>query len=290
MKSAQIAPAPSGKTAALDLAERAGGLLPREVYDEIYSVAESVTGTTFVEVGTAHGAATIAMALGGQAAGSRPMVLTIDRLGGTFSSRSKFGAISENEKVVRENFASAGVTDCVELFVGTSDDFVSAGKTPKEINLLMLDADGRIDRDLLYFYDRMPIGSPIIIDDAQSLVALGCNYEDDFYVDLKHQTTWLLMEAFRAAGYLELDKMVCGTAFCRKTKSSLDHEQFRLISLGAYRELVFTKIKGNHWDELLEWHQNRDKVRQSLRLRSMMPEFLFQLRRLILSPFRAGEK
>ncbi len=36
-------------------------MLPAEVYSEIASVASKVTSVDFVEIGTAHGAATIAL-------------------------------------------------------------------------------------------------------------------------------------------------------------------------------------------------------------------------------------
>ena len=67
-------------------------------------------------------------------------------------------------------FRRAGVAELIELFVGTSPDFVSSGRCPPRVDLLLLEADGRIDRDLDIFYPRMQPGAPIIVRPANSAV------------------------------------------------------------------------------------------------------------------------
>ena len=100
-------------------------------------------GKNFVEVGTAHGAATISLALGAATRPTPAKIWTIDKLGGKFSSRSNYGSPEENRQIVLENCRRAGVEKMIQLFVGSPDEFVAAPQCPKRIDFLLLDADGQ---------------------------------------------------------------------------------------------------------------------------------------------------
>jgi len=137
------------------------------------SCAGEAPGPNFLEVGTAHGAGTIALALGAKKAGLDVKIQTIDRFAGKFSSRSGFGSVEQNKTIVQENFAHGKVSQCISLFVGSTDEFVAAGHQRERIDLLMLDADGRIDRDLLHFHHLLAPQAVVVIDDIDSGVFLG---------------------------------------------------------------------------------------------------------------------
>ncbi|NJM55017.1 MAG: hypothetical protein HC841_03040, partial [Verrucomicrobiae bacterium] len=113
----------------------AGGLMPAAVYEELFTLASALSGANVVEVGTAHGAATIAIALGAKTSSPPVTIHTIDRLGGKFSSRSKFGSVSDNEAIVRRNFREAGVERMIRMFVGSSDEFAASADCPAAIGL-----------------------------------------------------------------------------------------------------------------------------------------------------------
>lgn len=261
--------------------ESANGMLPFAVYEEIYRTAQCSNAQSIVEVGTAHGAATIALALGAASRGPGYSVWTVDRLGGRFSSRCRYGTAKQNETIVMENLRRAGVGERVRLFVGSSDDFVAAGQCPEKIDLVMLDADGRIDRDLMHFYRKMPVGAPLIIDDVDSEIYLSRSFEGAPYVDLKHRITNLLISAFADAGFVRIEKRIENTAFLRRGDRDYDERVFLEISLPCYRELVFADASHSSWNELMYWHENRSTVRDALSVREAIPpRLLAGLRRL----------
>ena len=177
----------------MKLARMANGMLPDSVYAALWDCAADAPGPNVVEVGTAHGAATIALALGRRDAGLTVAIRTVDRLEGRFSSRSRFGSVEQNKAIVLRNFAAAGVADCISLFVGTSDEFAASGECPQQIHLLMLDADGRIDRDLLHFYESLASNAVIVIDDVDRELYLGRTHDGTPFIDLKHRISSLLL-------------------------------------------------------------------------------------------------
>lgn len=233
---------------------RANGMLPAEVYEELWRLSAQTGGGTYVEVGTAHGAATIALALGAQAAAVPVTIHTIDPLGGRFSSRSQFGSPSENQAIVESNFRDAGVDDMISLFVGSSDEFVAAGRSPSRIDMLMLDADGRIDRDFGHFYDQLAPGAPVVIDDANEDVYVGVLHDGTRYVDLKHRLTSLLVGKFQSAGYLEVDRTVGVTCLGRRGNRAMDRREFHGLANACYRELVIATLSDENWAHSFACH------------------------------------
>ena len=265
----------------------ANGMLPLPVYDELFKQAAEAPGENFVEVGTAHGAATISLALGAATRTTPAKIWTIDKLSGKFSSRSNYGSAAENRRIVLENFRRAGVEKMIELFVGSPDEFVVAPLCPKRIDFLLLDADGRIDRDLIYFYPRMRAGDPIIIDDVDAEIYLSRNYEGIPYVDLKHRISSLLLAAYGAAGFIRVVKRLENTAFCQRGEREYDKSALSQIALDCYRELVFADTRDKFWEELATWSDNALDVRAALRMRGAIPASVRKVAGKILRLWKA---
>ena len=169
------------------------------------------------------------------------------------------------------NLASAGLSERVHLFVGDPDDFAAQPICPPQIDFLMLDADGRIDRDLLNFYPRLASGSPVIVDDADNAIWLSRNHEGIPFIDNKHRTTELLLNGFCEAGFLVIEKRIGHTAFCRRTDKSYDSAIFAKIALTAYRQIVIAEVDGDYWKELAQWNENRAIVKEGLQIRRRTP-------------------
>jgi hypothetical protein len=220
------------------LVQSANGLMPQSVYEEIWKVARTAKGPNFVEVGTAHGAATIALALGAKSGGVNVHIHTIDKMAGKFSSRARFGSTEVNYGIAVRNFENAGVADSIQLFIGSTDEFIATDQCPKSIDLLMLDADGRIDRDLMHFYSRMTPDSLLIIDDIDPNVYFGKSHENIPYIDLKHLITSLLLNIYETEGFIRVDNRIENTAFCKRGERDYDAYQFSQLALVCYRELV----------------------------------------------------
>jgi predicted O-methyltransferase YrrM len=255
----------------------ANGMLPKEVYEEIYQASAARRPRLIVEIGTAHGAATIALGLGAMTQNSEVSIKTVDKLGGRFSSRSAYGDVETNRAIVERNFAQAGMSDKVQLFVGDPDEFAAKLDPNEQIDLLMLDADGRIDRDLLNLYPQLAIGAPVIIDDADNDIWLGRNHEGVPFIDNKHRTTELLLDGFCAAGFLRLEKRIANTAFCTRTDKPYDRQAFAEIALAAYRQLVICEVNNHYWEELTQWSAQRADIREAIRIRGRIPARMVRL-------------
>jgi predicted O-methyltransferase YrrM len=119
------------------------GMMPDESYRAIYDAVRESPSGVIVEVGTAHGAATICMAEALQAADRPDRIYTFER--GTGGSRAAYGGVDDNVAIINENFERFAVKDRISLIVG---DVSNTGKSVETGNIavLMLDADGRIDR------------------------------------------------------------------------------------------------------------------------------------------------
>lgn len=259
---------PNAAQAAPDLERLVGaanGMLPMPVYHEIYKVAAGVAGGSFVEVGTAHGAATIAIALGASVQERGFSVWSVDQLGGRFSSRRAFGSPEENARIIAGNLRQACVFGSVRLFVGSSEDFIAGETCPKEIDFLLLDADGRIDRDLGYFYRRMSPGSPIVIDDVDEKVYLSRDHDGVPYIDLKHRISNLLLKAYEDRGFLRVRHRVENTAFCERGEALFDPAVFSEIAIRCYRALVFSSVDEPIWNDLARWKEDARDVRLAMR-------------------------
>jgi predicted O-methyltransferase YrrM len=260
--------------------QSAQGMLPLEVYRTIFEVARSSNGGNIVEIGTALGAATITLALGAQASGKPFHVYSVDPFSGTFSSRTKFGSKQENLNYVRGQLEQYGVVANVSLVVGTSADLLREFSL-KQISLLMLDADGRIDRDILILYDYLVSEAKLIIDDVDDGVFLGKTADNTYYVDLKHRTTNLLLKGMEKHGYLGVVDNVHSTAFCVRGERAMDTAQFSKMALDAYREIVFSTLSGQPWDKLFELNEKREVINSALRLYSALPTGALQVLRRI---------
>ncbi len=214
---------------------QARGMLDPEVYAEISRAAARAKGD-ILEVGTAHGAATVALALGAPE-GTR--IHTIDKLTG--GSRSHFGGIEENLAAVQSVLKSFGVEERVEVHVGTSD--AVHGQTGSgRLGLLLLDADGCIDREMGLFYNRLAPGSPIVIDDFRPDHIPSSRKTDGLFVDQKFRLTSMLVEYYLARGLLQRERIVGHTFFGIKPATVTGPVAFDPGEvLVFYRRLVFAR-------------------------------------------------
>lgn len=217
---------------------RCNGMLPSSVYQRIHDTAAAARITTFVEVGTAHAAATVSMALGLKDSGRAGRIYTFER--GKGGSRVEYGGVDENTRIIRANLEHFGVSDIVELLVGDVSDLSSRVPADGEIGLLMLDADGRIDRDISLFYDRVVKGGPVIIDDVVDEVRLYRTRGGRYAIDQKLKIAHRLLEVMIKSGLLSSGQIVSETYFGEKLdKASLDVPPEAVLN--AYRGLIFSE-------------------------------------------------
>lgn len=221
------------------LITQANGMLPASVYSEISKIA-STSKSDVLEIGTAHGASAIAAAIG---LNPKYSVKTVDKLQG--GSRSSYGGIQDNESIVRRHIKDFGMEDRIELYIGASDEVADQIQIEKGIGMLVLDADGAVDRDFQLYYDKVLPGAPIVIDDYRpEYVTISRSINGRCNIGQKHRLTCMLVDHFETAGLLVREKLLGDTYIGRKpvsapAKISIDVEEI----LKIYRKLTFVKGK-----------------------------------------------
>jgi hypothetical protein len=109
-----------------------------------------------------------------------------------------------------------------------------------QISVLMLDADGRIDRDFLYFLNRVVPNGAIIIDDCVDRVRLHAEGRSQYRIDLKMRLTYLLTRYMTSKGIISEGLILGDTYFCNKICTGMVTLNLEEI-LAVYRELVFSQ-------------------------------------------------
>jgi predicted O-methyltransferase YrrM len=175
------------------LKEHANGMMHRDVYAELHRIAFYGPDLDALEIGGAAGAGSIALALGMKESGKKSRVIVVEKMQG--GSRQKYGNFDTNLDIFNKNVRFYGVESHICLFPNSltlkNGDEIHRMISSKEISALVLDADGKLHRDFLLFWDRVIPCGKIVIDD----------YRDD---PSKFSPTGgsKLVQAFRLANYL----------------------------------------------------------------------------------------
>lgn len=222
---------------------RCNGMLPLEVYLRLYEKARCCAKGDIVEVGTAHAAATISIALGLRASESfEGKFYTFDRMEG--GSREDFGGVSENTAITKDNLAFFGVSDWVSLVVGDIAQTHEAVPPSSKIAMLVVDADGYVDRDFSLFFDRVIDDGLIVIDDygKDFWSIINMRGKGRYFITQKHHLTYLLVTLFVEQGYITQNFEQLGqTVFSRK----VPHQKYQIEPkkiLNIYRQLTLAEI------------------------------------------------
>lgn len=205
------------------------GMLSPAAYEEIYNFA--ARGGLIVEIGTSFGAGTAALACGLRDSGKEGRIISFD-------PRTK-GA---RAKQVEENLSRFGIGSLVTLVGGGLPECIDAIEGDEPISVLMLDADGRIDRDLMLLYDRITLGGAIIIDDNVDLIRLKMTSWSTFGIDSKMKLTHLLVRYLMEKRFITPGINIKNTYFGKKMNNSSQDIDLNDI-IGIYRELVFTSAR-----------------------------------------------
>lgn len=222
-----------------EIRRRCHGMMRAEVYEAVYDAARAAPGSVFVEIGTGHGAATVCLALALRDTGREGVVYTFDRFEG--GSRKPYGDASRNEAITLEALQSFDVADMVRVVSGDIAETFTAVPSDAKIGLLMLDVDGRIDRDLGVFFDRVLADGAIIIDDMADRVRAK-DKGDFLRIDQKHRATFLLTRSAESHDLLRPTGMVNQTWFGRRGGARFADWPTSSI-VGAYRELIFANAE-----------------------------------------------
>ncbi len=228
---------------ASEVKEVCNGMLSPEVYQALYETARDAPAPVIVEVGTAHAAGTVSLAMGLRDSGREGVVYTFEKIIG--GSRESFGGFDENISIIQRNLAAFGVEGFVRLTVGDVAETCDVVPANATIGLLCLDADGAIDRDFGLFFDRLLTGAPIVVDDMRDRTRLKLlrrkGFSGRFKIDQKHQLTYRMMELFREHGLVDAGTVHgLDTWFGHKGPGKLADLPVGSV-LQVYRSLTFTE-------------------------------------------------
>jgi predicted O-methyltransferase YrrM len=177
----------------LNVLQRRVSMLHVDVLTLIYHFAKTGSGAV-LEVGAYLGGSTVAAALGLRDSPARRSIVTIEA-GGRLDHPS---LPSKNIlKDLKKNIAKARTAELITLLEGWSMDekIVAAAHQrlqPAAVTLLVLDADGAVQRDLDLYGDLLAPGCSLVIDDYFSP-----------YAPIKAARTKPEVDALVAAGELE---------------------------------------------------------------------------------------
>lgn len=149
------------------------GLLPEATYAHLHASFRDAPDNDIVEVGGASGAASIAVALALKETRKQGRLIVVEKFEG--GTRDAFGGHRENLARFWSFLKLYGVADYIRLWDGflteeNSGEVRRLVKTP-ELAGLILDADGRIHRDLQAFWDLITPDTLIYIDDVHPTLA-----------------------------------------------------------------------------------------------------------------------
>lgn len=214
------------------------GMLSPLVYKKIYDTTKEVKDGVIVEVGTAHGASSVSIATAIKDENKNKTIsfFSIEKAVG--GSREKYGGINENTEIIRKNFEQYNVSQIIKLLIGDVESVYKKIPDDKKIELLVLDADGAIDRDFRIFFNRMQKGSMIIVDDYEDFVKIKKEGLFKLKIDLKHKLTYLLVNYFIEIGLVEKNDQVFNTIWLKKINDGfVDFDKLRLEKI--YKKLTF---------------------------------------------------
>ncbi len=242
------------------------GMLSARVYQRIYKTAQR--GGLIVEVGTALGAATVALALGLKSSGKAGHVYTFDPMTG--GPRRSIKSVEQRIAWIEKNLSRYDVADLVTIMPCDLAGGLAELPSGEPVEVLMLDADGRIDRDLEALHGHCAADCALIIDDVADLVRVrrkGATYR----IDSKMRLSWLLTNMLVSTGRISPGERLVNTYFGDLTCDPariVDHAEV----LAVYRQLVFQSASANRLQRirsrLMEWGQE------------VAPDFAAQCRRI----------
>ena len=160
------------------LKRHTSGLVTVEAYAEYYRVARERSRGDIIDIGCGRGGSAISFALGIRDSGRNAKVHAID----IFRQKDAEGphrygeaeypenCVQMNVGEVRQNARDFDVEDVLALWPGAAEAVAPTLPRKQPIDVVAIDVDGHIDRELRAFYDMVEFGGLIIFDDYGDFV------------------------------------------------------------------------------------------------------------------------
>ena len=143
------------------------GMLSARVYLRLYTHIRPLPDRAVIEIGGGAGASSIAIAWAMRDTGNQSRLVVVEKC--ESGSRSSHGGYEDNLKRLHAKLERHGVRDSIRVFAhaltAENGDEVMALADTAEIAALVIDADGRLDRDFALFWPLLQSGGLIVVDD-----------------------------------------------------------------------------------------------------------------------------
>jgi len=192
------------------IAKKTNGMLQTEVYEKIFHYSYNFANSNMIEIGAAHGSASISIGLGMKSRGNNTKLFSFEK--GEGGSRKKYGDKKTNISIINRNIKYFNLQKYIEVITDRiTEDYILSDnvKINAPFSLMLIDADGNIFRDLKIFYDLCLPGAAIIIDDydiekkRNELPSLNKSYKTYCYVNYLIEKGLLIKKEVMGNTFLE---------------------------------------------------------------------------------------
>lgn len=195
--------------------KRCDAMLPQEVYEEISHRAETAQKGNMIEIGASHGGATIHLAEGIRKSNKNSILFSIEK--GERGSMVNYGTKEENIKILKDNLKYFNYEKYVKIIPKKVGPGIIDTEKEGPFSLILIDADGCIDRDFRLFYNSLIPGADIIIDDYKDIKKIT-KTTNPINVLGKKYSTYLFVNYFLEKGLLKREKLIYNTIFFKKPR------------------------------------------------------------------------
>jgi predicted O-methyltransferase YrrM len=227
-------------------------MLPAAVYHCLYDEVRRLPDLDIVEVGGASGAASVVISRAMIESGKTSRLVVVEKCEG--GSRTPFGSRERNLARLQAHLDRFGARNVAifpeELTFENGAEVLSLLGTP-EIGALVLDADGRIDRDFFHFWPRLCPGGLLVVDDAVELRDFRPRSPRHPDGGTKFLLTARLLQQFVRWGLFEPRRRVRNTLFGRKPEGA---------DFSRFDRAVCERIVAEVEEEWEAWNRTRGSI------------------------------
>jgi predicted O-methyltransferase YrrM len=148
----------------------ANGYLHPEVYRNLYIYSFSSSEGYVIDIGSAQGATSISLAMGIRDSNKNfSKVICIEKGIGSSSLKSHDNK-EDNLKTLQYNINKYGVGDYSQIHFGSVEEIFHTNSNIDTISMMLIDADGALDRDFNLFFNKIQDDAIIAIDDYSPVI------------------------------------------------------------------------------------------------------------------------
>lgn len=215
------------------------GMMTSEIYRKIFSLCKNIDSGSVLELGTAGGGSIISAGLGLKAGGKNLKAYSIDKfISGSWGEDLDSDV---NYQTVSNRLSTFDVSGFVTLIKARLDNFSEYKSSLNSVSFLIIDADGKIHRDLFNLMTLCRDRTLLLIDDYQQLVRLNQHKNMSWTVCWKKIKTWDVVNQLIEFNVIEKIELLDGAFLGYFFPKKLTHEVLLKIN-SIYMEVEKTPL------------------------------------------------